>query len=319
MQENKLKPNKLLGQNFLRDKNVLRQIIAAANLTKDDTVLEVGPGEGVLTEGLARQAGRVIAVEKDKSLAARLKEKFKDTENVEIVEGDILKLLPSVCHSRKGGNPVRDKLQQESRAWIPGQTRDDKSFFLIKYKVVANIPYYLTSHLIRLLLESNNPPQDIILMIQKEVAQRICACPPKMSLLAVSVQFYAQPKIIASVSKNSFWPKPKVDSAIIQITPHSISHPERSEGSLIDSSPEFIPHSDAGAQNDKINNERFFSVLRAGFSHPRKQLLNNLSAGLKIPRDKINETLRAAGLKPNQRAETLSVADWIKITDLFFN
>ncbi|MBU2264909.1 ribosomal RNA small subunit methyltransferase A [Patescibacteria group bacterium] len=298
-----IRPNKLLGQNWLRDKNVLKKIIAAANLTKSDTVLEVGPGEGILTQALAQSAGRVVAVEKDPALTAQLKIKFTNSKNVEIIEDDILSFL------RK----------QESRAWIPGQTRDDKSFFLIKYKVVANIPYYLTSHLIRLLLESNNPPQDIILMIQKEVAQRICACPPKMSLLAVSVQFYAQPKIIASVSKNSFWPKPKVDSAIIQITPHSISHPERSEGSLIDSSPEFIPHSDAGAQNDKINNERFFSVLRAGFSHPRKQLLNNLSAGLKIPRDKINETLRAAGLKPNQRAETLSVADWIKITDLFFN
>jgi len=308
-----IRPNKLLGQNWLRDKNVLKKIIAAANLTKSDTVLEVGPGEGILTQALAQSAGRVVAVEKDPALTAQLKIKFTNSKNVEIIEDDILSFL------RK----------QESRAWIPGQTRDDKSFFLIKYKVVANIPYYLTSHLIRLLLESNNPPQDIILMIQKEVAQRICAKPPKMSLLSASVQFYAQPKIIAKVSKNSFWPKPKVDSAIIQITPHSISHPERSEGSRgsvatratdsLDSSPEFIPHSDAGAQNDKINNERFFSVLRAGFSHPRKQLLNNLSAGLKIPRDKINETLRAAGLKPNQRAETLSVADWIKITDLFFN
>ena len=345
---NAIRPNKLLGQNFLRDKNVLRKIIAAANLTADDTVLEVGPGEGILTEALAQSAGRVIAVEKDKNLAALLKKKFKDSKSVEIVEGDILSFLPRICHSREGGNPVRGKLQQESRPWIPpyqvrgelSQARDDKPFFLAPYKVVANIPYYLTSHLIRLLLESTNPPQDIILMVQKEVAKRICAKPPEMSLLAVSVQFYAEPQIIASVSKNAFWPKPKVDSAIIRITPRPWHHPQpisvipakvadpdaRRAGiqTRIDQLPieqlnNLKPGSRIKCGMTKTEIENFFRVLHAGFSHPRKQLLNNLSAELKIPREDIAKFLQATGLNPGQRAETLSVEDWLKLTKQLFN
>lgn len=256
-----IKPNKLLGQNFLRDKNVLQKIIAAAALTKNDIVLEVGPGEGILTEALSQQAGRVIAVEKDKNLIAALKIKFAANQNVKIIEGDILEFLSS---------PSNESLENRP------------------YKVVANIPYYLTSHLIRLLLESARAPQDIILMIQKEVARRICANPPEMSLLAAAVQFYAAPKIIASVSKNSFWPKPKVDSAIIKITPRQTF-------------------------SEQINPELFFKVLRAGFSHPRKQLIGNLSGELKINKEKISAALAASQIKNSQRAETLAVENWISL------
>lgn len=253
-----------MGQNFLRDKNVLKKIIGAANLTKDETVLEVGPGEGVLTAELAQATGHVIAVEKDPELAAQLKIKFTNSKNVEIIEDDILEFV------------------------------NRKSLFINHpYKVVANIPYYLTSHLIRLLLESVNPPQDMVLMVQKEVAQRLCASPPKMSLLAAATQFYADVKIIAKVSKNSFWPKPKVDSAILRLTPHG--------------------------KYRHIDISKFFPVLHAGFSHPRKQLLNNLNAELKISRDKINEALLTADLKPNQRAETLRVENWIKLASLLLN
>ncbi len=284
MQKNNLKPNKLLGQNFLRDKNILRKMIAAAQLTKNDVVLEVGPGEGTLTEELARAAGRVLAVEKDKALAAQLKIKFQNHKNVEIIENDILEFI--------NHNPC---------------------FANHRYKVVANIPYYLTSHLIRLLLESDNPPRDIVLMVQKEVAQRICARPPKMSLLAAATQFYATPKIIAKVPSGAFWPRPKVDSAIIKITPRDNSFPLYKRGTEGDLKNAEKIHPRPPFTKEGV--AHFFTVLRAGFSQPRKQLLNNLSEGLKIEKKKIAGLLEIAGLKPDQRAETLSVADWEKLAN----
>jgi 16S rRNA (adenine1518-N6/adenine1519-N6)-dimethyltransferase len=277
------KPNKLLGQNFLRDKKVLHQIIKTAALAAGDSVLEIGPGLGALTEELSKRAGLVVAVEKDKKLAALLKERFKNTPNIKIIDGDILKILDSGIENFFKNLKLKIK----------------------NYKVVANIPYYLTSRLIRLLLESPNPPQDIILLVQKEVAQRICANPPQMSLLAVATQFYATAQICAKVSKNAFWPKPQVDSAIIRITPHSKT--------LIQSSP-FEEEEKEG-----VNQKHFFCVVRAGFSQPRKQLINNLSRGLKLERQKIAKILSKIGLKPERRAETLSVEDWIKLTALIFS
>jgi len=254
---NVIKPNKLLGQHFLRDKNVLEKIIEAASLTKDDSVLEVGPGLGVLTRELAKHAGQVVAVEKDKALAEILAKQLINEKigNVKIIADDILKINFSAL------------------------------FDSLDYKVVANIPYYLTSHLIRLLLENANPPSEIVLLIQKEVAKRICAKPPEMSLLAVSVQFYAQSKIIASVSRRSFQPAPKVDSAIIKITPHQNN-------------------------SSQINSEIFFKIVHAGFSHPRKQLLGNLSGGLAIEKEKVSLALTKTGIKNSQRAETLTIDNW---------
>ena len=379
----RVKPNKLLGQNFLRDKNVLNKIIAAANLTKDDLALEVGPGLGVLTRALARQAGRVVAVEKDKALVKILKEKFRAIPNVKIVEGDVLKInIPNIlrCHSKfreesRGCEATRATEQSDSSPTVQNDNRSD-------YKIVANIPYYLTSRLIRLFLESANPPLLMVLMLQKEVAERICAQPPQMSLLAVSVQFYADAKIIASVSKKSFWPQPKVDSAIIRITPrpkiNNACHPDpavagkgsprlgrgrafardsssRQGGTQNDKIKGIKPQSPAAAGDSKkeypnrspafagrgifhntlvfclrsddmpagassslvkIENEHFFRVVKAGFSQPRKQLINNLSQGLKIDRAQIDAVLKKIGLKPEQRAETLSVEDWVKLAKL---
>jgi 16S rRNA (adenine1518-N6/adenine1519-N6)-dimethyltransferase len=229
--------------------------------------LEIGPGLGILTEKLAERAGYVLAVEKDSRLAGILKEKFISQKNVEILEGDILKI----------------NLPEKLKA----------------YKVVANIPYYLTSYLIRQLLESKNPPKEMILIIQKEVAERICAQPPKMSLLSVAVQFYAQAEIFAFVSKKSFWPQPKVDSAIIKITPHK--NPSR-----------------FGKGTDADFEKNFFSVVRAGFSQPRKQLANNLSHGLKIDKEKIGAALKKIGSLPEHRAETLNLKQWIALTKLLF-
>ena len=265
------RPSKRLGQNFLINKNVLQKIILTANLNKNDVVLEVGPGIGTLTQELAKNAGKVIAIEKDKKMIEILKKTLSGFNNIEIINTDILRIKT-------------------------------KSYKLkaISYKVVANIPYYLTSPLIRKLLEYDppvgGPPQEIILMVQKEVAKRICAKPPDMNLLAVSVQFYAEPKIVSYVSKNCFWPSPKVDSAIIKIIPNKVR-------------PSVIRKKDF--------NKLFFKIVKAGFSQPRKQFGNNLSKNLKTDRKKIDEWLLNNNIKPAQRAETLSIKNWIELASSF--
>jgi 16S rRNA (adenine1518-N6/adenine1519-N6)-dimethyltransferase len=255
----KTKPLKALGQNFLIDRGIIKKIIKSAELNSKDIVLEIGPGIGTLTAELAKIAKRIIAVEKDPKMVKILKETLKDFKNVKIVQGDILKIQNS-----------KFKIQNS-------------------FKVVANLPYYITSAVIRKFLESKDPSGQMTLMIQKEVAQRICARPPDMNLLAVSVQFYAEPKIISYVSKKSFWPQPKVNSAIIRINPLIIT------------------------ERKLININLFFKIVRAGFSQPRKQLINNLTKNLKIDKIKIREWFLKNNIKPEQRAETLSIMDWIKL------
>ena len=253
------RPSKGLGQNFLIDKRILEKIIESAEIKKEDTILEVGPGLGTLTQELAKRAGEVVAVEKDETMIEILKKTLKDFTNVKVTQGDILKLSFS-----------------------------NYKLLTTNYKLVANIPYYLTSPLIRKFLESENQPSEIILMLQKEVAQRICAKPGQMSILAVSVQFYAKAQIISTVSKNCFWPAPKIDSAIIKITP-----------------------------NKKYDTtaDLFFKVVKAGFSQPRKQLAGNLSNILKIEKTKVEKWLLNNGINPKQRAETLSIEDWNNLTN----
>src|SRR3989344_3180155 len=187
------KQKKYLGQHFLKNKKILEEMARAAELSKKDIVLEVGPGRGTLTEILAARAKKVIAVEKDRDLIPVLREKFRDYKNAEIIEGDIL---------AKAVKPPLGGLTAKS------------------YKIVANIPYYITSRFLRIFLSNSKVrPKLMVLMLQKEVAERICAKPPRMSLLALSVQLYAKPEIIRRVSKGQFSPPPKVDSAIIKITP----------------------------------------------------------------------------------------------------
>lgn len=258
------KPSKLMGQNFLIDANTLNKIITASELSPKDTVVEVGPGMGILTQALSKDAKRVVAIEKDRVMVKILKETIQNQGNVEVIEDNALKF-----------NPLEHNLKQG------------------EYKVVANIPYYLTSPLIRKFLEEKTPPNTIVLMIQKEVAQRICAKPPNMSLLAVSVQFYATAKIISHVSKQCFWPVPKVDSAIIKIIPF-----------------ETLP---TQAGKKEVDATAFFNIVKAGFSQPRKQLANNLSKALKMEREKVNIWLLANSIKPEQRAETLAIQDWINL------
>jgi len=226
------KPNKFLGQHFLKNKKILQEVVDAAELSKKDIVLEVGPGTGTLTELLAQKAKRVIAIEKDKNLIPVLREKFKDYKNVEIVQGDILQI------------PSKVEVQ------LPNN-----------YKIVANIPYYITSRFLRLFL--SNPklrPKLMVLMVQKEVADRILAKDGKESLLSLSVKAYSTPTLVRYVSRNFFTPKPRVDSAIIK-----------------------LKVSEAGVLTKKgINEKKFFEILRTAFQQKRKMLRHSL--GKDIPK-----------------------------------
>lgn len=262
-----IRPSKRLGQNFLVDKRVLNKIIATAELKLDDIVLEVGPGIGNLTLELAKRVKKVIAIEKDSRMVEVL-EKVLDEQgikNVQIIQADVLKIK-----NWKFNKNLKLKIKN--------------------FKVVANLPYYIVSPTIRKFLEIDEvKPRQLVLMVQKEVAQRICAKPPDMNLLAVSVRFYATPKIISYVSKKCFFPQPKVDSAILRIAP------------LIN------------ADRKLINADLFFKIVRAGFSHPRKQILNNLSEGLKLNKTEIITWLLKNNIQPSQRAETLSIEDWLRL------
>ena len=259
-------PKKSLGQNFLVNRGVLDKIVAAAEIQKDDIILEVGPGTGNLTEKLASVAKKVIAVEKDRRLIGQLKIKFEKNGNIEIIEKDILKFNPEQYSLKNGG-----------------------------YKIVANIPYYITSHFLKTVFTKWLQPKLIVLMIQKEVAQRIMAKPPHMNLLALSVQFYAEPKIVGYVSRGSFQPMPKVDSAIIKLTP-------KNNNRLL-----------------TIDNGHFFKVIRAGFSEKRKQLLNNLAKNFDTTKEKIKNIFSSAGIKEKARAENLSLQEWEKLAELLTN
>lgn len=268
-----IKPKKSLGQNFLINEGVYKKIVAALEIKKSDTIVEVGPGLGTLTGYLAESGIKIVAIEKDREFDAYLKKKFSDRKNVKIIEGDILKF-----------NPRNYELQTTN------------------YKLVGNIPYYLTSHLIRTVFEEWPRPERIVLMLQKEVAQRIVAKPPDMSLLAVSVQYYSKPEIISRVSRHSFYPAPEVDSAIIKLV----------------SSEQFTAYSD-NAENCKLKTVNFFKVVRAGFAGKRKQLINNLSRDLKISKQEIQQKLSVADINPQRRAETLTIEEWQKITNSLFS
>ena len=256
-----MKPIKGLGQNFLKDSRAIQKVINSANLSEKDIVLEIGPGKGALTKELLQRVKKVIAIEKDRRMIEHLEEKFKDSQNLELISGDIL-------------NSAKPSFAELG---------------LAEFKIVANIPFYITGAIIRMFLESNPAkagPKQMTLIIQKEVAQRICD-KKKMNILALSVLFYADAKIISYISKRSFSPAPRVDSAIIQITPK---------------------------KKYRTNPEDFFRIVRAGFSHPRKQLVNNLSTELKIEKEKITEILLKNNIPEKIRAEDLKIDAWIKIT-----
>lgn len=274
MQKYGISPKKLFGQNFLISEGILDKIIESSNIDRGDVVLEVGPGLGALTLKLAKKAKQVIAVEKDRVLVNILREQITERgiDNIQIIEGDVMKFLTP-------NSQFLNNLQNQN-------------FQISNYKLIANIPYYLTSVLIRKFLESETKPQKIVLMIQKEVAQRICApkYDQKMNILAISVQFYADAKILFYVSKENFWPAPKVDSAVIEISPKK--------------------------ELPDIDEKSFFKVVKAGFANKRKQLAGNLSTNLGISKERAEEILTGIGINPKQRAEELDFEKWLKLTKL---
>lgn len=252
-----------LGQHFLNNSDIVDKIITASQIQPTDTVIEIGPGEGVLTEKICPKARQVIAIELDNKLGDILHAKFSQQANLEIIFDDILKVnLPQLLADRNIQN----------------------------YKIIANIPYYITSKIIRLFLETAHQPSELIIMIQKEVAQRIVAPVGKMSLLSTSVQYYAQAEILFDVTKENFNPPPKVDSSVIKIS--NIR------------------------KNNPTEDKSFFRAVKAGFCARRKTLANNLSNSFHLDKKEIEKTLIEAGFSPNTRAQELSIEDWQKLAAL---
>lgn len=253
---------KSLGQYWLNDKESLEKVLTAAELTGDDVVLEIGPGHGALTQLLADRAKRVIAIETDHQLVEMLNREFPKSlygSRVKIVHRDIMKY-------------DLDDLPEG-------------------YKVVANIPYYLTSSLLRNLLEADNPPSLMSLLVQKEVAQRVTAVPGKMSVLAFSVQYYAEPELTGVVPAEKFEPVPDVDSAVLKVKRRK--------------TPAF-----------RASRPKLFRLVKAGFGERRKQLKNSLAGGLRIDADQTTELLKSAKIKQSARAQELSMDDWQRLYEV---
>jgi 16S rRNA (adenine1518-N6/adenine1519-N6)-dimethyltransferase len=274
-------PRKGLGQNFLVEPLHVAKIIEAAGLSAADTVLEIGPGPGTLTRFLAEAAGQVIAVELDSQMVELLRQEYGHFANLSVVQADILQVNLAAL------------LGPEPEATVPQNEAAPLSSWRIEpgFKVVANLPYYITSAVLRHVLESPVRPERIVVTVQKEVAQRIVAKPGEMSLLAVSVQFYGQPVLTHRIPAGAFYPPPKVDSAVVRID--TFAAPP-------------VPVTDVAG---------FFRVVKAGFSQKRKQLKNTLTAGLARPTAEVTEALAQAGIDPTRRAETLSLAEWGRLVE----
>lgn len=254
-----MRPNKSFGQNFLIDRATLQRIIEAAEINAGEQVLELGAGTGVLTRELARHARRVVAVELERDMLSLLAETTRNFANVELIERNLLYVDPAAIFGAEA------------------------------YKLVANLPYYITAPTFRHFLESANPPRLLVVMVQYEVAQRIVATPGDLSLLGVSIQFYGKPDIVAHVPARAFYPAPKVDSAILRVDLKDevpLAHKER---------------------------DSFFRLVQAGFSERRKQIHNSLARGLHRKDAEVQALLKAAGIDPGRRAETLSIEEWLQL------
>lgn len=266
-----LKAKKSLGQHFLIDRGVLRHVIAAAELSPKDIVIEIGAGLGVLTRELALRAGQVIAVELDSHLAELLRKELHSFGNITVVNRDILEVDP-------------EALLKEAISFQVDP---------LCYKVVANLPYYITSAVLRHFLTARLKPGGMVVMMQREVARAIVAKPGDMSLLAVSVQFYGKPTVVRTVSARSFYPAPEVSSAILKI--------------------ELYPHSPLPVTDEAS----FFELVRAGFTNPRKQITNSLAQGLGIPKADVLSLLEKAGIAHERRSETLTLEEWARLWHIY--
>lgn len=259
--------SKSLGQNFLIDGNIVRKIVHESSITKDDFVLEIGPGMGTLTEELALNARRVVAVELDRKLLPILDETLKEYDNVEIIYGDILKTdVKQLIDEKFDGGPV---------------------------KIVANLPYYVTTPIIGKFLEEDLNLDSIIVMVQKEVAERMVSKPRSKSYgaLSIFVQFYSNPKIVVKVPNTVFMPQPKIDSAVIRL--------------------------DIKKGLPNIDRKKFFLIVKAAFSKRRKTIINSLSSyGFDLDKECIKQALEKTGIRLEERAENISVEDFIKLSTI---
>ena len=255
-------PKKSLGQHWLRDREVLAHIVDCAELTPDDTVLEIGPGLGTLTSELLRRVGKVVAVEFDEDLARKLPAQFPG-KNLKVIQSDILSF--------------------------------DLSHLPAGYKVAANVPYYITSKIVQMLMTARNRPSIVVLLVQKEVAERLAAKPGAMSVLAISAQVFADVTLGDIVPAELFTPPPKVDSRVVILK-------TRSQPLL-----------------ETVSEQDFFRIVKAGFSSPRKKLYANLSAALQRKKPEVKVMLARSGIDPDVRAEALSVAQWISLAKCVLN
>jgi 16S rRNA (adenine1518-N6/adenine1519-N6)-dimethyltransferase len=260
LEEYDIVPRKSLGQNFLHDPNMLDKIVSIAELSPDDLVLEVGPGTGLLTERIAKAAKQLISIEVDERLQPLLEEIVAQNPNLTIRYQDILSLDVNKLYENQ------------------------------PYVVVANLPYYITSAIMRHLLESDHRPSRLVLTMQMEVAERIIAKPDDMSILSVSVQFFGRPQIAARLKPSVFWPRPEVDSAVVRIDTY--------DQPIVD-----VP-----------NNQMFFRVVRAGFGQKRKQLKNSLASGLGLNADQTATIFDTSKIDSRRRAETLTLNEWALLT-----
>ncbi|MFC2049885.1 16S rRNA (adenine(1518)-N(6)/adenine(1519)-N(6))-dimethyltransferase RsmA [Chloroflexota bacterium] len=263
LRQSGLKARKSLGQHFLADASVLQTIVEAAELSSADTVIEVGPGLGILTAELIKRAGSVIAVELDTKLASLLGRRLASPANLRVINADVLEVSPS------------ELLEGTSH-----------------YKVVANLPYYITSPVLRYFVEASPKPSLMVVMVQKEVGEAIVAEPGKMSLLAVSLQVYSKPRIISHVSAQCFYPQPKVDSVIMRF--------------------DLLPETAVKV----ADMDGFFDLVRAGFSSPRKQLHNSLAHSLGMKPAEIILLVEGANIDSKRRAETLSLEEWVRLYEV---
>lgn len=255
-------PSKKLGQNFLICKNIAQKTVEETEIKTGDLILEPGPGLGALTNFLKENHCQILGVEKDKRLFSFLKESFSKNKNIKLFCEDILDFL--------------------------------ESFSEKNYKVVATLPYPIVSYFLRKIFPKENKPSLMVLVVQKEVGEKICATPPSMNLISTMVQLYSQPKIIRKVPASCFWPQPKVDSVILKIT-------------------------NISSRFSREEEEFFFKVLKTGFAKKRKLLKNNLSEGLNIPSQKIEIFLKKLSFSKNTRAENLSVKQWLKLAEKLKN
>lgn len=287
-----IRAKKSLGQNFLINDKIIPEIIEAAEINKGDVVIEIGPGLGILTQGLVEAGAQVFAIEKDYDLSAKLQKKYKNTKNLKLVHQDALFFDLSIF------NP--------------------STSLGASYKVVSNLPFNVAAPIIRKFLENPNQPELMVLMVQKEVAEKIVAQPGESNrgILTLSVEYYAEAEIIKIVSKNSFRPQPKVDAAVIKIRPKDKEIKRQKDKETKRQKDKEIKRQrdqKTKRQKEKTEPDLFFKIVKAGFSAKRRQIHNSLAATLRLDKNQVSKILQKSEIDPALRAEDLTLLQWQKL------